>query len=172
MTTTPMTASDRGAAAYSDWLRGTESLPNTLDRHFRAAESTARAQALEEAAAVMRAWGHDYTACAIEAAIPPPEGANAMSRRCDNTNNPCGTDTRPIGLPCECPECAIHREIAAARAEGFKQGQREMRERAAEQATNVWDREHERHLHQSANVCAELITRINSLPIRRLKEQQ
>lgn len=27
-------------------------------------------------------------------------------RRCEITKNPCGTDTRPAGLPCLCKECA------------------------------------------------------------------
>jgi hypothetical protein len=28
-----------------------------------------------------------------------------VDRYCLVTNNPCGTDTRPVGVPCMCKEC-------------------------------------------------------------------
>lgn len=35
----------------------------------------------------------------------------SLPRRCAKTGNPCGTDTRPIGHPCQCDACLAHAEI-------------------------------------------------------------
>ena len=39
---------------------------------------------------------------------PTTEGSDVerIVMRCDVTKNPCGTDTRPVGMPCLCKTCA------------------------------------------------------------------
>lgn len=33
-------------------------------------------------------------------------GTDSFGQRCLVTGNPCGTDTRPVGVPCLCANCA------------------------------------------------------------------